>query len=108
MVPASDVNVDSTGALGAIILCLAVLVSYNWFRKDKKTLSPTFKPIKSLGVKDILLLGMLHEVEGSKRFSFVISDPNLADNPIIFSSDGFNSLTQYSKSEVEGMMLLCS
>ena len=34
--------------------------------------------------------------------NFVVSDPNLPDNPIVFASDGFYLLTGYSPSEVIG------
>nr|7QF3_AAA Chain AAA, miniSOG (R57Q mutant) [Arabidopsis thaliana] len=34
--------------------------------------------------------------------SFVITDPRLPDNPIIFASDGFLELTEYSREEILG------
>jgi PAS domain-containing protein len=35
--------------------------------------------------------------------SFTISDPALADNPLIFASEGFAALTGYAPSEVLGL-----
>nr|6QQH_A Chain A, Phototropin-2 [Arabidopsis thaliana]6QQI_A Chain A, Phototropin-2 [Arabidopsis thaliana]6QQJ_A Chain A, Phototropin-2 [Arabidopsis thaliana]6QQK_A Chain A, Phototropin-2 [Arabidopsis thaliana]6QSA_A Chain A, Phototropin-2 [Arabidopsis thaliana]6S45_A Chain A, Phototropin-2 [Arabidopsis thaliana]6S46_A Chain A, Phototropin-2 [Arabidopsis thaliana]8A2V_A Chain A, Phototropin-2 [Arabidopsis thaliana]8A2W_A Chain A, Phototropin-2 [Arabidopsis thaliana]8A2W_B Chain B, Phototropin-2 len=34
--------------------------------------------------------------------NFVISDPRLPDNPIIFASDSFLELTEYSREEILG------
>eukprot|EP01038_Epipyxis_sp_PR26KG_P012628 gene12628-16933_t len=49
---------------------------------------------------------MLEEYEGnkngSKKASFVITDPSLPDNPIIYCSSGFSELTQYDKRDVVG------
>jgi PAS domain S-box-containing protein len=36
------------------------------------------------------------------QHSFVITDPSLADNPIVFASDDFLSLTGYAREEVLG------
>lgn len=36
------------------------------------------------------------------QHSFIITDPNLQDNPIVFASDDFLSLTGYSREEVLG------
>jgi PAS domain S-box-containing protein len=38
----------------------------------------------------------------SSQHSFVITDPSLQDNPIVFASDDFLSLTGYSKEDVLG------
>lgn len=34
--------------------------------------------------------------------NFVISDPHLPDCPIVFASDGFLELTEYSREEILG------
>lgn len=64
----------------------------------------SFVSKKSLGVKDELLLQMLYDegIPGGPSPCYVITDPEVQDNPIIFASDGFCSFTGYEKKEVEG------
>jgi len=61
---------------------------------------PAFKPKKELTVKDKVFLELL--ALESKRCCFVITDPDLDDNPIIYSSEGFCHHTKYSFDEVVG------
>lgn len=61
---------------------------------------PTFKLKKELTVKDKVFLELL--ALESKSACFVITDPDLDDNPIVFSSEGFCHHTQYSYGEVVG------
>ena len=57
------------------------------------------KPSKGkFGPKDQLLLDMLD----TTRHNYVITDPDLADNPIIYSSEAFCKFTRYTKEEIEG------
>lgn len=62
-----------------------------------------FKAKKTLTMKDMLLIKMLEENETriDGKACWVITDPDLEDNPIIYCSDGFCSLTQYNKKEIE-------
>jgi PAS domain-containing protein len=85
-------------AIGAAVLGFAGLKKY----KDS-TANEKFKPTKKLGVKDELILAMLDDVrDGDARPCYVITDPALQDNPIVFASPGFCSFTKYTKNEVEG------
>jgi len=45
--------------------------------------------------------GLLQSLQATK-YSFIISDPSLPDNPIIFASAGFLDLTGYSQEQVLG------
>ena len=105
MVIATGLPMDAQSILASIILCTALSVAYGVITDKKVTLSPhvPFKPSKKLAVKDELVLGMLDEVvEGGMRPCYVITDPALPDNPIVYSSEAFCSFTQYLKTEVEG------
>nr|AML77408.1 putative LOV domain-containing protein [Conocephalum conicum] len=44
----------------------------------------------------------LREALKDYEFSFVISDPRLLDNPIVYASEGFFKMTGYSRDEVLG------
>ena len=57
-----------------------------------------FRPKAKLAVKDQLLLDMLD----TQRHNFVITDPSLADNPIVYASDAFCRFTLYKSSEICG------
>jgi len=45
--------------------------------------------------------GLVKSIQSSQQ-SFIITDPSLQDNPIVYASDGFLELTSYSKEEVLG------
>lgn len=60
-----------------------------------------FIPSKALLEKDQVLIDMLNS-QGHESICFCICDPDLSDNPIIFSSDGFCEFTGYSHEEIEG------
>ena len=95
---------DSTNILGSIAVCTAISVAYGFLKEKKSPKSVPFKSTKNLAVKDTLVLAMLDEVvSGELRPCYVITDPDLSDNPIIYSSEAFCSFTQYVKSEVEGV-----
>lgn len=56
---------------------------------------------KKLTIKDELFLAFLaEELENGKRPCYVITDPSLPDNPIIYASEGFCKFTKYSCSEI--------
>lgn len=59
-----------------------------------------FQKYKSLSIKDSLIIDMLESL-GSDA-SWVLTDPELADNPIVHTSDGFCQLTKYDRSEILG------
>mmetsp|Transcript_9303 Transcript_9303/g.13993 ORF Transcript_9303/g.13993 Transcript_9303/m.13993 type:complete len:408 (-) Transcript_9303:114-1337(-) len=48
--------------------------------------------------KDFNLMSLLNK----SQQSFVLTDPNLPDNPIIFASEGFMELTGYQKDQIIG------
>lgn len=79
------------------------IVLYRYMRRidfDTKNVS-YFKPTKTLGMKDSLIVSMLEHNEGGNggdgKACWIITDPELPDNPIIFSSDGFCKITGYKK-----------
>ena len=99
-------KMDAQNVLGSIILCTAFSVAYG-ILTDKKKVNPgphvPFKPSKKLADKDTLVLNMLDDViDEGMRPCYVITDPDLDDNPIVYSSEAFCSFTQYLKKEVEG------
>ena len=102
-------QMDPNSMIGAAIIGLTTTAALNWYRtmnNAKKTEGDIyFRPKKNLAMKDMLIMKMLEENETSKidgKACFVVTDPDLPDNPIIHSSTGFCELTQYKKSEVEG------
>lgn len=62
---------------------------------------PYFRGTKKLTFKDELMLSML-ESTLEKGPCFVITDPALPDNPIVYASPAFCAHTGYKKEEVEG------
>ena len=60
-----------------------------------------FRPLKSLCDKDDILIAMLNS-KGHEHVFYCIADPDQADMPIIFASDGFCGFTGYSFGEIEG------
>lgn len=50
---------------------------------------------------DMQDLNLVHSIQKAQH-SFIITDPSLADNPIVFASDGFLQLTGYSREQVLG------
>jgi hypothetical protein len=60
-----------------------------------------FVPTKELCETDLVLLDMLNSA-GRHEVCYCISDPNMTDCPIVFSSDGFCEYTGYSATEIEG------
>lgn len=62
---------------------------------------PYFRGSKKLSFKDELILNML-ETTMEKGPCFVITDPSLPDNPIVYASPAFCDHMGYKKDEVEG------
>lgn len=52
----------------------------------------------ALGTQDFSLMTSIKQ----SQQSFVITDPSLQDNPIVYASDGFLALTEYSRDQVLG------
>lgn len=52
----------------------------------------------TLGGKDF---NLINSVKSSQQ-NFVITDPSLPDNPIVYASDGFLSLTEYTRDQILG------
>ena len=102
----SNVKLDSATLLGSIAICVVVSVAYEILKERRNALRnppAPFRPTKTLALKDELVLSMLDEVtDEGMRPCYVITDPDLDDNPIIYSSEAFCSFTQYLKTEVEG------
>ena len=65
------------------------------------TTTPYFRPTKKLGIKDEVILSMLEGCQ-EKGPCYVITDPDLNDNPIIYASHGFSQQFGYPKKEIEG------
>uniref|UniRef100_A0A6V3KBF0 PAS domain-containing protein n=1 Tax=Lotharella globosa TaxID=91324 RepID=A0A6V3KBF0_9EUKA len=59
-----------------------------------------FKPKKKISLKDKLVLDMLST---HSNLSWCVTDPDIDDNPIAYSSPGFCRFTGYKKSEIEGV-----
>ncbi|CAM9560811.1 unnamed protein product [Phaeothamnion confervicola] len=62
---------------------------------------PSFKPAKNLGQKDFMLCDMLSGND-HRGLCYVVTDPQLPDNPIVFASEGFCKNTGYAKEDIEG------
>ena len=60
-----------------------------------------FQPIKDLRDQDLVIIDMLNS-KGHEDVAYCICDPHIKDCPIIFSSDGFCTLTGYSHEDIEG------
>jgi PAS domain S-box-containing protein len=60
-----------------------------------------FVPTKQLCEQDAILIAMFNS-RGHESVSYCVCDPDLADLPIIFASDGFCEFTGYEKDEIEG------
>lgn len=56
---------------------------------------------KELVERDQVIIDMLNS-PGHEEICYCVCDPDLADLPIIFASDGFCNFTGYSKEEIEG------
>jgi hypothetical protein len=83
-----------------IMMCISSVMLVNGVRCKfyNKGRSRSFRSAKRLRLKDFLLLEMMQ----SRDSSYSVTDPADVDNPIVFSSDGFCRMTQYTVDEVEG------
>jgi PAS domain S-box-containing protein len=64
---------------------------------------PRFVPKKALSVKDQVFLQLLdEEKDAGALVNYVITDPAVNDNPIIYASEGFTLFTGYTSSEICG------
>jgi PAS domain S-box-containing protein len=63
-------------------------------KKDERR----FRATKRVCIKDYLLLDLMQ----SRDSSYCITDPDQPDNPIVYSSQGFCEISQYTHEEVEG------
>ena len=79
--------------LKRVVSSRTVLLSENTFAL------PLEKNIQ-LSDKDQILIDMLNS--DSSSVPFTITDPKRNDNPIIYASDAFSTLTEYSNSEIVG------
>ena len=66
-----------------------------------RSLARQFIPVKSLAEKDTIIIDMLNS-QGHEEICYCICDPDFKDCPIVFSSDGFCSMTGYNHEEIEG------
>lgn len=100
---------EDKSILAAAVLGTLSMVGFQYYKivqeqnETNENLS-YFKSTKNLAMKDILFVKLLEENETRTdgKACWVITDPGLEDNPIIYSSDGFCALTKYSKEEIEG------
>lgn len=98
---------DAYNYLIWISIVLAALtvsaIYYTNLQNGSKNESVKFTPTKKLSIKDSVAISLLdEEVKGEGKPCYCITDPDLHDNPIVYSSEGFCLLTQYVKEEVEG------
>mmetsp|Transcript_29360 Transcript_29360/g.41078 ORF Transcript_29360/g.41078 Transcript_29360/m.41078 type:complete len:183 (-) Transcript_29360:403-951(-) len=66
--------------------------------------SPTarhFEPAKDVSEKDMVIVDMLNS-QGHEDICYCVCDPDQADMPIVFASDGFCDFTGYNHTEIEG------
>mmetsp|Transcript_26507 Transcript_26507/g.37225 ORF Transcript_26507/g.37225 Transcript_26507/m.37225 type:complete len:183 (-) Transcript_26507:131-679(-) len=66
--------------------------------------SPTarhFDPEKEVSEKDMVVVDMLNS-QGHEHVCYCVCDPDKADMPIVFASDGFCDFTGYDHTEIEG------
>jgi len=66
----------------------------------EKTVQSFFTPKKRLCERDYIILDMLNSTPES--VSFCITDPHQKDNPVIFISSGFTTLTGYEFDDIVG------
>ena len=96
----------------AALLVGGTVITRGRFTREKSSFSlkhmhtalqEKFKPVKTLGIKEQIMLAMLEDknADNVPSTSFVITDPHFLENPIIFASIGFCELTGYSKKEIE-------
>nr|AML76726.1 putative LOV domain-containing protein [Synura petersenii] len=69
--------------------------------KDDDKAIRTFISQKKLCPKDQIVVDMLGMNE-NKNVCYLVTDPDLDDNPIVFTSEGFCKYTGYEKNEIEG------
>jgi len=60
-----------------------------------------FVPTKPLRERDMTVVDMLNSI-GHEDVSYCVCDPDLADCPIVFASEGFCRMTGYGADEIEG------
>lgn len=88
-------------ACTSVLIYLVLLLSNR--KRRMRDPNDIFHAKKKIGVKEEVLLQMLFETrESNQGACFVITDPDLDDNAIIYASPGFCAHTQYTKKEVEG------
>ena len=93
---------STSTAVGTVIFGTALVAAVNYLNRKTKKTQP-FKPTKNLGAKDGLVLAMLEDCkDGDKTPCYVITDPAMSDNPIVYASSGFCAFTKYTKAEIEG------
>ena len=93
---------------GVAVATVLTTLFYNYYKYNVSVSgnenATYFVPTKSMAMKDTLIVKMLEDNETSKsegKACWVITDPALSDNPIIYASEGFCRLTGYAKNEVE-------
>jgi PAS domain-containing protein len=59
-----------------------------------------FRSKKILSDRDMDVVDMLNSQPD--EISFIVTDPDLDDHPIVYASDAFCELTGYSRSEIQG------
>ena len=88
-----------------VVLCVQAVLGSDKPPSARKSSFPAFKPTKKLTVKDQVFLAFLAEHDqrdGRGLPSYVITDPTLPDNPIVYASEGFTKFTLYETREIVG------
>jgi PAS domain S-box-containing protein len=96
----------------AAVLVGGTVITRGRFTREKSSFSlkymhsalqDKFKPAKTLGMKEQIMLAMLQDknADNVPVPSFVVTDPHFIENPIVFASSGFCELTGYNKKEIE-------
>jgi hypothetical protein len=84
-----------------LVVVLCVVFNNMTARKPKKSAKqPThvFVPKATLSPKDQVVIDMLDPLV----HNYVVTDPSLPDNPIVYASDAFCEFTEYSWDEIVG------
>jgi PAS domain S-box-containing protein len=97
---------DHHTALGVLAFVFSLVFGYSLLSTPSRraTKGAEFNTKnKQLCYKDRVFLSLLQEeTDGGGQPCYVITDPDLSDNPIIFASDGFCSHTGYQRTEIVG------
>jgi PAS domain S-box-containing protein len=96
------------GSLEIILLCTGILSKEELARKSKRPTTRRRRSGMELGEEELTASVKRYYKESLKKslgqydFNFVLTDPRLPDNPIVYASEGFCSMSGYEHHEVIG------